>query len=256
MDPSAILRRLRLIGLATFFGNTFPQLACSLLLAFDVFALLGVPALGPAIFRVLAMVMATGFGLMFLGSLLQRRFARPRVASDALGESKEFYEQQLAYAEPEGERGKGVQRFFLIAFAWFAITIVLQALPWSDPVLAALASGFYSLSISWGVIGVGVLVALVVGNVNEDVWRLYIRGYHVHESIIGIYFALIGGPLLVFGAFSLEFWLGLVFLASGVFLVGRDWKDVSRGLFLVHKSKEPDYEAYEALKKQRGALLG
>ena len=249
-NANALLRKVRVAGLLVFFGNTFLQFACSLLLAFDVFAFFGVAWLGSAIFRALAMVMATGFGLMFLGSLLQRRFTKSDPDETTLGEDKEFYEHQKQFADPEGDRGKGLQRFFGIALAWFAVTIVLNSIPWRGPVVDAVASGFYGISIAWGVIGVGMLVSLVVGNVNEDVWRLYIRGYHVHESVFGIYFALIGGPLLVFPAMSLEFSLGLVFVASGVFLIGRDWKDVSRGLLFVHKSKEADYDTYTNLKKK------
>ena len=95
-------------------------------------------------------------------------------------------------------------------------------------------------------------MALVSGNLNEDVFRLYIKGYHVHESIIGLYFVLIGGPLL--WGYSLQFEIGIAFMAAGIFLVGRDWKDVVKGDLLVHKSLEPDYDAYMNLKKQQSRL--
>ncbi len=107
-----------------------------------------------------------------------------------------------------------------------------------------------------GSIAVGCLVALVSGNMTEDVWRTYIAGFHVHEGFVGIYFALIGGPMLAMAAISVEYYIGLVFILSGVFLVGRDWRDIVKGEILVHKSHEPDYEQYAALKAKKNELQG
>jgi hypothetical protein len=46
----------------------------------------------------------------------------------------------------------------------------------------------------------------------------------------------------------------MVFIVAGIFLIGRDWKDVVAGRILVHYSKEEDYDEYKKLKEKRGDL--
>ncbi len=261
MDANAFLRKLRVAGLVTFFGNTFLQFAWSVFSAFDLFSLLGVRAYKWLIFDILALVMALGFALMFLGALLQRKVKKPQVDAAKLGDSAAFYRQQKEYAEPEtaetGGGGKATFRFFGIALAIFASTAVIFILTDAVPgtLGGILYQGLFQCSIAFGTVAVGFLVALVVGNVNEDVWRFYIAGYHVHESMIGLYFTCIGTPMLVPGFYTLPFCIGMAFIVSGIFLVGRDWKDVVKGDILVHKSREPDYDEYMRLKSKRGSVL-
>ncbi len=260
MDANAFLRKLRVAGLYTFFGNTFAQSAWSVFSAFDLFTLLGVGTFKHPVFAVLAMIMALCFTLMFLGALLQRKVKKPEVDAAKLGSSAAFYEQQKGYAEPEaagsGGKSKATFRFFGVALAVFAATAATYAL-WGfvpEVWVGVLYRAFYQYSIAFGAVAVAFLVALVVGNVNEDVWRLYIAGYHVHESVIGLYFTCVGAPMLM-GGNGLEFCIGLAFIVSGIFLVGRDWKDVVKGDILVHKSREPDYDEYMRLKSKRGSAL-
>ncbi|MBN2153260.1 MAG: hypothetical protein JW839_17530 [Candidatus Lokiarchaeota archaeon] len=264
MDPNAFLRKMRVAGLYTFFGNTFLQLGWSVFSAFDLFSLLGVAQYKRSAFGVLAMIMALGFALMLLGSLLQRKVKKPEVDAAKLGESAAFYRQQKEYAEPEpaGARGKATSRFLLVCLALFVAAAAMYVLFDKTPGEAAgvyyvLYQGLYQYSLAFGAVGVGFLVALVVGNVNEDVWRLYIAGYHVHESVIGLYFTCVGAPMLAGGMWTngLEFCIGMAFIVSGIFLVGRDWKDVVKGDILVHKSREPDYDEYMRLKAKRGSIL-
>ncbi|MEX2685046.1 MAG: hypothetical protein Q6373_025960 [Candidatus Sigynarchaeota archaeon] len=261
MDPNAFLRKFRLAGLCTFFGNTFAQLAWSIFSAFDLFHLLGAAAFKQPVFAVLAIIMALGFALMFVGAMLQRKVKKPPVDAAKLGESAAFYEQQKQYAEPEaasgGGNGKATFKFFGVALAFFTATIVMYVL-WDfspESWIAIIFKGFYQYSIAFGAVAVGFLVALVVGNVNEDVWRLYIAGYHVHESVIGLYFTCIGTPMLAGGMYGLQFCIGMAFIVAGIFLVGRDWKDVVQGNILVHKSREPDYDDYIRLKSKRGSII-
>jgi hypothetical protein len=264
MDANSLLRRLRGAGLYMFFGNTFLQLTWSVFSAFDLFSLLGVAGYKRPVFSVLATVMALGFVLMFLGALLQRKVKKPQVDAATLGDSAAFYQHQKEYAEPvvtgSAGHGKATFKFFGIALAIFAATGIVAALYEAIPapqgnVFYTLFQGLYQSSIAVGTVAVGFLVALVVGNVNEDVWRLYIAGYHVHESVIGLYFTCIGAPMLAGGFYGLEFCIGIAFIVAGIFLVGRDWKDVVKGDILVHKSREPDYDEYMRLKSKRGSVL-
>jgi hypothetical protein len=260
MDANAFLRKLRVAGLYTFFGNTFLQLGWSVFSAFDLFWLLGIDEYRRPIFVVLVAIMALGFTLMFLGALLQRKVKKPQVDAAKLGDSAAFYQQQKEYAEPEapasGGGGKATLRFFGVALAFFAATAAMYVLWDAVPGIWAgiFYQGFYQYSIAFGAVAVGFLVALVVGSVNEDVWRLYIAGYHVHESVIGLYFTCVGAPMLFAGFYGLEFCIGMAFIVSGIFLVGRDWKDVVKGNILVHKSREPDYDEYMRLKSKRGSI--
>ncbi|NMC05798.1 MAG: hypothetical protein GYA24_11330 [Candidatus Lokiarchaeota archaeon] len=260
MNANTFLRKLRVAGLVMFFGNTFLQLAWSIFSAFDLFSLVGAAAYKRPVFGVLAMVMALGFVLMFLGALLQRKVKKPEVDMTKLGDSAAFYQHQKEYAEPDpsgqGGQGKATFKFFGIAVTFFVATAVMYMLTDLSPgTFGILYRGFFQGSIAFGAVAVGFLVALVVGNVNEDVWRLYIAGYHVHESVIGLYFTCIGAPMLAISFYSLEFCIGMAFIVSGIFLVGRDWKDVVKGDILVHKSREPDYDDYMRLKAKRGSVL-
>jgi hypothetical protein len=265
MDANAFLRKMRVAGLYTFFANTFLQFTWSIFSAFDLFGLIGASALRRPIFSVLSVVMALGFTLMFLGALLQRKVKKPVVDAVTLGDSAAFYQHQKDYAEPEASStGKGTSKatfkFFGVALGFFLVTAVFGLITdWAPPAWSIpaypLFQGFFQYSVAFGAVAVGFLVALVVGNVNEDVWRLYVAGYHVHESVIGLYFTCIGAPMLATGIYGLEFCIGMAFIVSGIFLVGRDWKDVVKGDILVHKSREPDYDEYMKLKSKRSSFL-
>jgi len=247
-------------GLVIFFGNTFAQFSFSLLSAFNVFYIVGLGFLRRPVFYCLTGVMILGFVLMFVGSLLQRRFKKPELDAAKLGDSTKFYEHQKEYGEPESKGGKATFRFFGITLVLFAATVVFYIL-WDvaasteiSDMMGTIYGGLYQYSIALGAISIAFLVALIVGNVGEDLFRFYIAGYHVHESVIGAYFVLIGTPLLAAGLYSLEFCIGMAYLVAGIFLVGRDWKDVVKGDILVHYSREPDYDEYKKLKAKRKEL--
>ncbi len=252
---------MRITGLAAFFGNTFLFLVYSVFVAFDIFSLIQVSGLRTIIFWILFSIMIGGFCLLFLGSRLQKVLEKSETKIkgtsnqiDQVNLSKsdaEFFNQQQEYVTPKGPEGRGTMKLFGIS----VLVIVLAILFWGLS-LNSLARGFYAYSVALGAITVACLVALVSGNVSEDLWRAYLGGYHVHESFIGIYFAIIGGPMMALAVSPVEFYLGLAYIISGVFLVGRDWKDVVQGKFLVHKSKEPDYEQYAAIKAKKKEIQG
>ncbi len=227
--------------------------------AFNIFALIPFPDLRTIVFVVLFGIMIGGFFLMFIGSRLQKVVekaeAKVKGATNGMNQANlskseaEFLNHQQEYAAPRGPERRGTMKFFVITLFVLVLAIVFQALS-----IQPFASGFYAYTVALGSIAVACLTALVTGNMTEDVWRTYIAGFHVHESFVGIYFALIGGPMLAIPASMMEFYMGLIFVVAGVFLVGRDWRDVVKGEILVHKSKEPDYEQYAALKAKKNEI--
>ncbi len=220
------------------------------------------------VFWVLFGIMMGGFLLMFIGSRLQKVVekaeAREKGGEFGINQAKlskaeaEFVNHQQEYAAPRGPERRGTLKFFVVTLIVIVCSVLFEVLS-NQPFAQGfqyLAWGFSAYSIALGSIAVACFVALVSGNMTEDVWRTYIAGYHVHESFVGIYFAVIGGPMLAMAAFSVEYYIGLIFVVAGVFLVGRDWRDVVKGEILVHKSKEPDYEQYAALKAKKNEIQG
>ncbi len=256
-----LLRRVRKTGFVAFFGNTFLFLIYSVFVAFNIFSLIPIPDLRIMVFWVLFGIMMGGFLLMFIGSRLQKVVEKAEarekggefgINQDKLSKAEaEFVNHQQEYAAPRGPERRGTLKFFVVTLTVLACAILFGVLS-----IQPFAGGFYAYSMAFGSIAVACFVALVSGNMTEDVWRTYIAGYHVHESFVGIYFAVIGGPMLAMAAFSVEYYLGLIYVVAGVFLVGRDWRDVAKGEILVHKSKEPDYEQYAALKAKKNEIQG
>ncbi len=264
----SLLRRVRKTGFVAFFGNTFLFLIFSVFVAFNIFSLIPIPDLRTIVFWILFGIMMGGFCLMFLGSRLQKVVekaeAKAKGVTNGINQANlsktdaEFLNHQLEYAAPRGPERRGTMKIFVVTLIVIACAGLFEVLS-NQPFAAgfqSLARGFSAYSIALGSIAVACLVALVSGNMTEDVWRTYIAGYHVHESFVGIYFALIGGPMLFMNGSSLEYYLGLIYVVAGVFLVGRDWRDVVKGEILVNKSKEPDYEQYAALKAKKNEIQG
>ncbi len=256
-----LLRRVRKTGFVAFFGNTFLFLLYSVFVAFNIFALIPVPDLRIIVFWILFGIMFGGFALMFLGSRLQKVVekaeATEKGVTNGINQANlsktetEFLNHQQEYAAPKGPERRGTMKVFGLTLLIIACAVLFGVLS-----IEPLARALYAYSVAFGLIAVGCFVALVSGNMTEDVWRTYLAGYHVHESFVGIYFALIGGPMLAFAALSVEYYVGLIYIVSGVFLLGRDWRDVVKGEILVHKSKEPDYEQYAALKAKKNEIQG
>ena len=256
-----LLQRMRRIGFIAFFGNTFLFLIYSVFVAFDLFVLFPAPNFRLAFFWILFIIMLGSFLLMFIGSRLQNVIKKAdaglkeRIEKTNLKNLSElelnYFVHQQDYAPPPDSNRKGTIKVLLITSLVIGVAIVFGVLS-----IQPLAQGFYAYSVSLGSITVGCLIALVSGNITEDVWRTYIAGYHVHESFVGIYFAIIGGPMMIIAISPVEYYVGLIFIVAGVFLIGRDWKDVVKGEILVHKSTEPDYEQYIALKAKKDELQG
>jgi hypothetical protein len=100
--------------------------------------------------------------------------------------------------------------------------------------------GFFYLVFDWafhvfamyGLVGatisVGFILAGFAGEMNVELFRFQIRGIHVHEAAIGIFFIIVAVPLLYNGA-SIDKILALFYFFVGAWLLGRDWKDMSAG---------------------------
>ncbi|MHA1340501.1 MAG: hypothetical protein ACTSRZ_10235 [Promethearchaeota archaeon] len=122
----------------------------------------------------------------------------------------------------------------------------------------SLLQGIYIYAMALFFVANAFLIALMAGNLTEEMTRTYIFGYHVHESTFGILLVIIGVPLMAlapnYATFS--FLYGGSFFVAGIFLIGRDWRDVASGELLVHYTKEEDYEEYIKLEKNKYKILG
>nr|MDO8109219.1 hypothetical protein [Candidatus Sigynarchaeota archaeon] len=93
----------------------------------------------------------------------------------------------------------------------------------------------------YGIVGatisVGFILSGFAGELNLEIFRLEILKLHVHEAAIGIFFIIVAVPLLYNGA-SIDRVLALFYFFVGAFLIGRDWKDLSRGK-IIERRKAP-----------------
>ncbi|MHA1733696.1 MAG: hypothetical protein ACTSU5_17255 [Promethearchaeota archaeon] len=96
-----------------------------------------------------------------------------------------------------------------------------------------LAELLYYLALGLSLVLVAILLAEAVGHLNQDIWRVYVLGRHVHESLMGMAYVLVAVPLVVLHAGFADLHVGLFYFLAGAFLIGRDWKDVARGEVLV-----------------------
>jgi hypothetical protein len=168
------------------------------------------------------------------------------------GVNMDFYIQQQEYLSVRsGGQGQTKPIFiFTIVLSFFNLFLYIVNKGYIPSagfltVLASFWDSIYIYTFCLGTISVAFLIAFVAGNVTEDFMRNYIKGYHIHESVVGIYFILIGVPIMATTEFfNIRFSLGNSFLIAGIFLIGRDWKDIVKGNIFVHQSKEYDYEQY------------
>ncbi len=110
--------------------------------------------------------------------------------------------------------------------------------------------GFFYLVFGWsfhvfamyGLVGatisVGFILAGFAGEMNAELFRFTIRGLHIHEAAIGIFFIIVAVPLLYNGS-SIDRVLALFYLFVGAWLLGRDWKDMSAGK-IIERIKKKD----------------
>lgn len=90
-------------------------------------------------------------------------------------------------------------------------------------------------------ISCGFILAGFAGEMNVELFRFQLRGLHVHEAAIGIFFIIVAVPLLYNGA-SIDKILALFYFFVGAWLLGRDWKDMSAGK-VIERVKRADSHA-------------
>jgi len=82
-------------------------------------------------------------------------------------------------------------------------------------------------------------IPLVVGNIIASFNRAYLGTWHIHESVFGIMWFLLGCVLILFGEFN-DRVMGILYILPGVFLIGRDYDDVKQ--FKLIERNEMIYE--------------
>lgn len=261
-------KKIRSLGINLFFGTTFFLFIYSIGSAFNLFALLGLDSFKNLLYRFLSFSLLISFILIFIGSKFEKKHERfEKINTQLLKENgidQKYFEHQLQFIEPHEQGHNQTKKFFGISILVYGINIIIFIIdtgyirdhsePNAD--LGILKSGIYIYSFALVMISLAFLIAMVAGNFTEDTMRTYFKGYHVHESFMGIYFIFIGIPLMATSSFNYSpFAMGCGFLVAGAFLIGRDWRDIVKGDILVNKNDEKDYKTYLKLKKNKEKLL-
>src|SRR5271157_868383 len=79
-----------------------------------------------------------------------------------------------------------------------------------------------------------VKIPQVTGGLLQSFDRLYVGTWHIHESVFGILWALVGGAFVMFGGDIYDRAFGVLYILMGAFFIGRDYLDV-RNLKFVQK---------------------
>jgi hypothetical protein len=171
---------------------------------------------------------------------------------------KEFYESQKEYFPPKEQGNKQFRILIILALALYIPTIVLlifreynRVMEISYPLyLDYIWNALFFYSFVFSLILICLFVLNMAGKQNTIWQRLYVFGFHIHESTFGILLILIGVPYImtIGNVYTFQFFMGSGLIVTGVTLIGKDWKDVVKGDFVVHKSKEKDYSEYMKMK--------
>jgi fumarate reductase subunit D len=103
----------------------------------------------------------------------------------------------------------------------------IQSLPWLDQLIGNLVN--FNIIILAGYIALKIPIATATAV--DYFKRVYILGRRVHESAIGIAWILIAAVLIIYGQ-DFDRWLGIFYIQFGMFLVGKDYLDVNKLVFL------------------------
>jgi len=82
-------------------------------------------------------------------------------------------------------------------------------------------------------------IPLVVGNLIGSFNRAYLGTWHIHESVFGIMWFLLGCALILFGEFN-DRVMGIFYVLPGIFLIGRDYDDIKQ--FKLIERGKPVYD--------------
>jgi len=288
------LKFMKKFGMKIFLFDIMLFLLYSFALAFDLFNYFKIEFIKSYYFNCISALLFFSFLMMYVSSFIENKFRYKKytqiehqdknleqkeiilnkIKEDGIQDvDTEFLEHQLEYMSPIPEPSKKTHQtrlfirfsmvfYLIIAFIYELFYDTFKEIGIDNSFLSLFNSpiiwkGLYIYSISFIFITMTFLIALMVGNITEEITRTYIFGFHIHESILGVLVVLIGVPLIInsnnFTSFS--FLIGGAFLVSGIFLIGRDWRDVAKGDLIVHYSKEKDYEKYLNLMKNKSKIL-
>lgn len=143
----------------------------------------------------------------------------------------------------QGNESKVIRNFFLkfILENIGAIVLSLFIILILDSILSAGKIPFlwvYEIAIIVLVIIFSLNLPKIANTVNNDIREFHLWGYHLHESLFGIFF-MIAALFFIFNANSnlVDLIYASFFLIMGGFLFGRDIKDVMEGK-IIEKVKE------------------
>ncbi|MFX0102697.1 MAG: hypothetical protein ACFFCS_24230 [Candidatus Hodarchaeota archaeon] len=149
------------------------------------------------------------------------------------------------------DKQKTIQKFILkvIIENIGAILLSLYIIIVLDVVLSAEMKPFlwvYEVIIIVLVIIFSLNLPKIANTVNNDIREFHLWGYHLHESLFGIFF-MIAALFFIFNANSnlVDLIFASFFLIMGGFLFGRDIKDVMEGKIIEKIKKEPEDDTKE-----------
>lgn len=109
---------------------------------------------------------------------------------------------------------------------WFSFGALHQVLAgpfWSPPL-----DRLTELAILGMVLYLCIKFSMLAASLSGSFNRLYIGRWRVHESVVGILWALVGAAIIIYGLDTFDRTFGIVYLIFGVFFVGRDYLDVQK----------------------------
>jgi hypothetical protein len=83
-----------------------------------------------------------------------------------------------------------------------------------------------------------VKIPQVTGGLLQSFDRLYLGPWHIHESVFGILWALVGGAFVIFGGDVYDRAFGALYILMGAFFIGRDYLDVRNLKFIQKDTSE------------------
>jgi hypothetical protein len=121
-----------------------------------------------------------------------------------------------------------------------AVQQIIQNTAW----LNRLIGGLVNLNIILLAAYIALKIPIATGTATSYFNRVYVFGHRVHESVIGLAWIIIAAALIMYGD-MFDRWLGIFYLQFGMFLVGRDYLDVSKLSFLKDLKKQKGEDTHE-----------
>ncbi|MHA1680261.1 MAG: hypothetical protein ACTSUE_04595 [Promethearchaeota archaeon] len=242
-EPRSTLRFIRLLSLWILAFSLISSFVYSIFLAAEPFGSGYNPAIKNVTSFALAFISLSGFLMLGIASegkdrigeiqkIIQER--KQKMIDLGLTESQaRLVEEEF---RPPVVKGVKFKKFFfgmaiiglgLFAFIYFVFDLRYHI--------------FAMYGLVGAIISVGFILSGFAGDLNVELWRFEIFGLHIHEAAVGIFFILVGVPLMYNGA-AIDKILAAFYFFVGAFLIGRDWKDMANGRIIerTRKCDEPN----------------